>query len=109
MSRKMENRLFKERPGLRESFEANRAKRNLSLAMRALRKEAGLTQLDIQKKSGLSQSHVSKIESATGPMPSPESIRKYADACEAKARVEFLPKTASDTADDSKVIAAAML
>ena len=92
MTSTLRTKLLKGNASLRKSFEANYQKRNLALAMRSMRKMAGLTQIAVAKRSGLSQSHISKIESATGKMPQPETLQKYADACGATAWIEFRPK-----------------
>lgn len=79
-------------PELRASFEANTEKRDLALALRSLRRWAGLTQAEVAERSGLSQSHISKIEAATGPMPTTETLHRYAAACDAKVQIGFLAR-----------------
>lgn len=105
--------LFGEDPALRASFDANAEKRDLALALRRVRRWAGLTQSEVAGRSGLKQSHVSKIESATGPMPTTETLRKFAAACRARVRIDFIPepeahKKAVSPAGDG-LIAAAMV
>ena len=104
--------LLTEDESLRSSFDANMDKRNLALALRSLRRWAGLTQGDLAQRSGLSQSHISKIESATGPMPSTETLHRYAAACDARVRIDFLTMRKGATAGgeaDGSVIAAAVM
>lgn len=84
--------LLSEDEELAASYEANRPKRDLAMALRALRRKAGLTQQQVAERSGLTQSHVSKLESATGPMPTTASLKKYARACGSEMRVSFVPK-----------------
>lgn len=81
---------------LRRSFAANAEKRGLALSARALRRAAGLTQRQLAARSRLSQSHVSKIESATGPMPSLATLRRYAAACGAQVTIGFEPAEETD-------------
>lgn len=104
--------LLAEDEELRTSYEAHSDKRNLALALRSLRRWAGLTQADLSGRSGLSQSHISKIESATGPMPSTETLHRYAAACDARVRIDFLTLRKSSKAgkeNDDGVIAAAVM
>jgi DNA-binding XRE family transcriptional regulator len=104
--------LLAEDEGLRASFEGHSDKRTLALALRSLRRWAGLTQADLAGRSGLSQSHVSKIESATGPMPSTETLHRYAAACDARVRIDFLTRRKGAKAGkggDDGVIAAAVM
>lgn len=74
-------KLLAEDEKLQESYVENTAKRQLALALRALRKHAKLTQLQIAAKSGLRQSQISKMEAPTGPMPTTDSLNRFADAC----------------------------
>ena len=92
MSEAMRDRIIDGTPGLADALDRNEAKANLARAMRALRKSAGLTQTDIQTISGLSQSHISKVEAATGPIPSTQTIIRYARACNAVPRLEFVAR-----------------
>ena len=88
--------LLAEDGGLRRSFAANAEKRGLALAARALRRASGLTQRQLAARARLSQSHVSKIESATGPMPSLTTLRRYAAACGAQVTIGFEPVEAAE-------------
>lgn len=95
-------------PGLRESLDANAAKRNLALALRAVRKRAGLTQEDLAVKMGVSQAAISKLEAPTGSMPMTDTIHRYAAACGVVAVIGFhLPSGAASF--DENEIAAAMI
>lgn len=109
MSDKLRERILKASPGLAGQMEKHEAKANLAAALRALRKSAGLTQVDVQKASGLSQSHISKVESATGPIPSTETIIRYARACNARPRIEFVPEDQAADTRDNDFISMAML
>lgn len=111
MTTDLKRKLLGEDAELRASFERNTEKRNLALAVRAMRKWAGLTQVEVAELSGLSQSHVSKIESATGPMPQTETLQKYAAACKARVWIEFQPelRQPEEAAADNGPIAVAVL
>lgn len=89
---KLRDALLAEDGELAASYERNAPKRRLALALRSLRKEAGLTQAQVAAQSGLTQSHVSKMESATGPMPTTESLNRYADACGSDLFLSFPKK-----------------
>ncbi len=109
MSDKLRDRILKASPGLAEQMEKHEAKANLATALRALRKSAGMTQVDVQKASGLSQSHISKVEAATGPIPSTETIIRYARACNARPRIEFVPEDQAGDMRQNDFISMAML
>lgn len=82
-------------PEFRRAYDANRPKRELALTLRALRKAQGLTQAELAARAGLSQSHVSKLEAATGPMPEMETVRRYAGACGMAVQLDFVPLPAA--------------
>lgn len=59
----------------------NEPRRRLSRALLSIRKSANLSQLELAEKVNWHQAHVARMESATGPWPNPESVRRYAEAC----------------------------
>lgn len=73
--------LLKARPDIADRAAANDTKRKLALALRALRKRQDLTQRDIEHRSTLSQSLISRLESPTGPMPNFDTVMRYVEAC----------------------------
>ena len=56
-------------------------KRKLALALRALRKEKGMTQKDIERNSTLTQPAISRLEAPTGSLPSWDTVMRYIEAC----------------------------
>jgi transcriptional regulator with XRE-family HTH domain len=84
--------LIKRRPGLKQHLEENEARKNVALALLTLRKEAGLTQTELARKTGMTQARISIIESPTGPMPGTDTIRRYAEACGFVAVIDFYEK-----------------
>ena len=56
-------------------------RRRLADTLISMRKSANLTQREVASRGRWDQSHVSRMESATGPWPQPESVRTYADIC----------------------------
>lgn len=101
----IERDILAERPQLKASLERNRRKRDLALALRAVRKQAGLTQTDVARISGMKQSAISKLESPMGPMPETETIHRYAAACNATAHIGFLslPATSDDVTEPAEI------
>lgn len=77
------------RPDLAERARGNEVKRKLALALRALRKERGLTQKDMEARSGLSQSMVSRLEAPTGALPNWETVTRYVAACDGHMLLGF--------------------
>ena len=76
-------------PELRERVEAQGPKRRLALALRALRTAQGLTQKEIEARSGLSQPVVSRLEAPTGSLPNWETVRRYVAACGGHMTLSF--------------------
>lgn len=90
-------KLLAEDKELLSSYEEHAPKRELALALRALRKHAKLTQQQVAARSGLTQSRVSKMEAPTGPMPTTDSLNRYADACGSNLCVAFPAKGTRQT------------
>ncbi|MEH6523580.1 helix-turn-helix domain-containing protein [Sulfitobacter sp.] len=76
-------------PEFANAMEENKRKRKLAVTLRSLRHAANLTQTEAAKLSGLKQSHISKLEAATGAMPTLETLLKYAAACNAELSLDF--------------------
>lgn len=85
----LRDKLLKSSKSLRTEYEKTAPKRELALALRALRKSVNLTQQEVAARSGLTQSHISKMEAPDGPMPTDESKVKYARACGADVLIGF--------------------
>jgi transcriptional regulator with XRE-family HTH domain len=79
------------RPDVVESKANNDFKRQLAMALRALRKNKGLTQGDIESRSSLTQPMISRLEAPTGPLPNWDTVVRYVEACEAHMLVGFSP------------------
>ncbi|MCW3781556.1 helix-turn-helix domain-containing protein [Defluviimonas salinarum] len=93
-------------PGLRESLDANAAKRNLALALRTVRKRVGLTQKDIAGKMSVSQAAISKLEAPTGSMPMTDTIQRYAAACGVVAVIGFHLPSGTESFEEDEIAAA---
>lgn len=75
---------LREQPELRKAWDEFAPRRELSSNLVHLRKKAGLTQAQVAQAVGdWDQSFVSKLESATGPWPTSDSVRKFTEACDA--------------------------
>lgn len=75
------DKLRKVRPEIAEDAAKNKAKRELALALKALRKEKGLTQKQVEARSGLSQPVLSRLEAPSGALPNWETVTRYVEAC----------------------------
>ncbi len=73
--------LLQQDPQLAERWRESEPRRRLSTALVAMRKAARLTQQRLAREAGWKQPQVARMESATGPWPSPEALRTYAHAC----------------------------
>lgn len=73
--------MLAEDPKLEAEYDQTAIKRDIALMLRALRKKAGLTQTELAVRTGLSQSHISKIEAPTGGLPEIESCARYVHGC----------------------------
>lgn len=82
-------RLRAARPEIADLARGNEVKRKLALALRALRKERGLTQRDVEGRSGLSQSMLSRLEAPTGSLPNWETVMRYVTACDGHMLLGF--------------------
>jgi transcriptional regulator with XRE-family HTH domain len=66
-------------------------KRALAIKLVRLRTDGNLTQSELAEKAGWHKSYVSRLESASGPMPDLRTIVKYTAACGAAAGLVFGP------------------
>jgi transcriptional regulator with XRE-family HTH domain len=82
-------RLHAARPDIAERARGNEVKRKLALALRALRKERGMTQRDLEARSGLTQSMVSRLEAPTGSLPNWDTVLRYVEACDGHMMLGF--------------------
>ena len=68
-------------PELRALWDATREKRELARQLVRMRSAAGLSQKELADRMGKDQAYVSRMESATHPMPKGQSIALYARSC----------------------------
>lgn len=81
--------LRKANPAGARLLDENRTKADLATALRGLRMSRRLTQVQVAEASGLTQAAVSRMEAPTGPVPSFETVLRYAEACGAEMSVRF--------------------
>jgi transcriptional regulator with XRE-family HTH domain len=83
------SQLRERRPDLAREIATSEVKRKLALALRALRKEKGMTQQDVERKSTLSQPMISRLEAPTGSLPAWDTVMRYVAACDGHMLVGF--------------------
>lgn len=69
--------------------------RDLANALKKARKQAGLTQVELSKRSGISQADISRLENGTG-NPSVLLLRRLADAMDMTLSIKFVPRTTKE-------------
>ncbi len=83
-------------PEIRLYYEAERAKSTLAVAVKAARKRARLTQAQLAKKIGTTQSVIARLESSGDPrIPSLSLLASIAAACHGKLELGFTFKKAT--------------
>ena len=68
---------------------------DLANALKKARKQAGLTQVELSKRSGISQADISRLENGTG-NPSVLLLRRLADAMDMTLSIKFVPRTTKE-------------
>lgn len=76
------DRVLDIRPDAAERVSANEVKRKLALALRALRKSKGYSQKEVEARSGLAQSMISRLEAPSGALPNWATVMRYVEACD---------------------------
>lgn len=74
----------------RKEYEALQPERDITMALVQARKEAGMTQLELSQKSGISQADISRLENGSR-NPSIALLQRIAKALDATLRIEFIP------------------
>ncbi|MBK1666603.1 hypothetical protein CKO28_00915 [Rhodovibrio sodomensis] len=78
--------VFEGQPEAERAYRDSRQRAQLGAGLKLQRRRAGLTLRQLAEKAGWSPSHVSRLESATGPWPKVDSILRYLAACGTDAR-----------------------
>ena len=77
-------------PEFREYYEEMLPAAEISKAMIGARARLGLTQRDLSKLSGVTQSDISRLESCEG-NPSLKTLKRIAKALDMRLKIEFIP------------------
>lgn len=104
-SRSFRDALRGAHPEVAGRAEAQAPKRELALALRALRMKQGLSQKEVEARSGLSQPVISRLEGPTGGMPNWDTVRRYVAACDAHMTLSFT----TGGEDEARVVSAVAL
>lgn len=78
----------------REEYESLQPEMNIMRAMMDARIRAGMTQMELSKKSGISQADISRLENGSR-NPSLALLKRLAAAMDTTLKIEFVP---NDTA-----------
>lgn len=75
-------------------LDRNKAKAEIAMTLRGMRKDMGLTQDELRQASEtlgrpLTQPMISRMESPLGPMPNLDSLARYMAACGGRMQLEF--------------------
>ncbi|MCD8106626.1 MAG: helix-turn-helix domain-containing protein [Oscillospiraceae bacterium] len=81
-------------PEFRAEYESLQAEYSLMQAMIDARHENGITQKELSKRTGISQSDISKFEGGGG-NPSMKTLKRLAAGLGMSVKIEFVPMTSS--------------
>ena len=78
-------------PEFKKEYESLQPEMDITRAILNARINAGLTQMELSKKGGISQADISRIEKGTR-NPSIALLKRLADALDSTLKIEFVPK-----------------
>ena len=84
------NELMKD-PDFKREYEALQPEMDITRAILDARIQAGMTQMQLSEKSGISQADISRLEKGTR-NPSLSLLKRLAEAMDSTLRIEFVPK-----------------
>ena len=87
---KLKNELMQD-PEFKKEYEALQPEMEITRAIMDARIKAGMTQMELSRKSGISQADISRLENGTR-NPSLALLKRVADALDSTLRIEFVPK-----------------
>lgn len=79
-------------PEFRDEYEALQPEHAIIQAIIDARKESGLTQKELAKKTGIAQGDISKLENGNA-NPSVRTLQRLAAGMGMQIKLEFIPKT----------------
>lgn len=74
----------------KKEYDALQPERDITMALVKARKDAGLTQSELSKRTGISQADISRLENGSR-NPSIALLQRIAKALNATLRIEFIP------------------
>ena len=78
-------------PEFRKEYEALQPEMDIKRAIIDARIRAGMTQVELSERSGISQADISRLERGTR-NPSISLLKRLAEAMDSTLRIEFIPK-----------------
>ena len=78
-------------PEFRREYESLQPEMDITRALLDARIRAGMTQVELSEKSGISQADISRMEKGTR-NPSIALLKRLAEAMDSTLRIEFVPK-----------------
>ncbi len=78
-------------PEFKKEYEALQPEMDITRAILDARIRAGMTQLELSEKSGISQADISRLEKGTR-NPSIALLKRLAEAMDSTLKIEFVPK-----------------
>ena len=78
-------------PEFKKEYEALQPEMDITRAILDARIDAGMTQLELSEKSGISQADISRLEKGTR-NPSIALLKRLAEAMDSTLKIEFVPK-----------------
>ena len=78
-------------PDFKKEYEALQPEMDITRAILDARIRAGMTQMELAEKSGISQADICRLEKGTR-NPSIALLKRLADAMDSTLRIEFVPK-----------------
>ena len=78
-------------PEFKKEYESLQPEMDITRAILNARINAGLAQMELSKKSGISQADISRLEKGTR-NPSIALLKRLADALDSTLKIEFVPK-----------------
>ena len=85
---------FMQDPEFVKEYEAIQPEVNITRAILDARINAGMTQMELSKKSGISQADISRLEKGTR-NPSLNLLKRLAEAMDSTLSIEFIPNKRS--------------
>ena len=78
-------------PEFKKEYEALQPEMDITRAILDARIRAGMTQIELAEKSGISQADISRLEKGTR-NPSIALLKRLAEAMDSSLKIEFIPK-----------------